>query len=263
MILVNVDEREKYLNRFSACEDACILSAVSGMNGDMYIDNEADPRLFVINVSDYTFIAGDPETESISECLSFVDGLHKEDYNIRCVDKELEAVVESFFKDRISPYSRFATERTFKYMDPEALKANTRKPGPEFSFAFIDRALFEKCKKTEWMHGFVVSYETYEEFEKTGLGVMILKDGEPVSGASSYSSYPGGIEVEIITREDHRKKGLARAAGSALILECMKRGLVASWDAAHEKSLELAKSLGYRFLYEYKIYRILDPWGRG
>ena len=256
MIPVIVDERKKYINRFSDCEDACILSAVSGMNGDMYIDNADEPRIFVINVSDYTFIAGDPETESILKCLEFVDTLHDDDYNIRCVDKSPEGAVESFFKGRVHPYSRFATERTFKYMDPEALKANTEKVGGEFSFALIDRALFEKCKKTEWMHSFVISYDTYEEFEKTGLGVLILKDGEPVSGASSYSSYPGGIEVEIITREDHRKMGLARAAGSALILECMKRGLVASWDAAHEKSLELAKSLGYRFLYEYKIYRI-------
>ena len=38
------------------------------------------------------------------------------------------------------------------------------------------------------------------------LGVVILKDVEPVSGASSYSEYRGGIEIEIDTREDYRRK---------------------------------------------------------
>ena len=48
--------------------------------------------------------------------------------------------------------------------------------------------------------------------------------------ASSYTVYRGGIEIEIDTHPDHRRRGLARACGAALMLECLKRGLY-SWDA--------------------------------
>ena len=44
--------------------------------------------------------------------------------------------------------------------------------------------------------------------------MAVLKDGELVAGASSYSTYDKGIEIEIDTREDHRRKGLAYACGA-------------------------------------------------
>ncbi|MCI8713242.1 MAG: GNAT family N-acetyltransferase [Ruminococcus sp.] len=49
------------------------------------------------------------------------------------------------------------------------------------------------------------------------MGVVMEKDGEIVSGASSYSSYVRGIEIEIDTREDYRRRGLAYIWGRACI----------------------------------------------
>lgn len=83
---------------------------------------------------------------------------------------------------------------------------------------------------------------------------LILKDGVPVSGASSYSTYRSGIEVEIDTREDHRREGLATVCGAKLILECLKRNLYPSWDAHNAWSAALAEKLGYRFSHEYAAY---------
>ena len=65
-----------------------------------------------------------------------------------------------------------------------------------------------------------------------------------------------GIEIEIDTREDHRRKGLAYACGAKLILECLKRGLYPSWDAQNKWSVALAEKLGYHFDHEYTAYEI-------
>ncbi len=94
-------------------------------------------------------------------------------------------------------------------------------------------------------------------FKKYGLGVIIEKDGQPVSGASSYSGYNGGIEIEIDTREDYRRRGLAYICGAKLILECLKRGWYPSWDAHNRGSVALAEKLGYHFDYEYTVYEII------
>ncbi len=51
-----------------------------------------------------------------------------------------------------------------------------------------------------------------------GLGVVIRKDGRLAAGASSYTAYRGGIEIEIDTKKEYRRKGLACACGARLIL---------------------------------------------
>ncbi len=77
-----------------------------------------------------------------------------------------------------------------------------------------------------------------------------------MSGASSYSSYQGGIEIEIDTREDCRRKGLASVCGARLVLECLNRGMYPSWDAQNLWSVGLAEKLGYHFSHEYDAYEI-------
>ena len=69
-----------------------------------------------------------------------------------------------------------------------------------------------------------------------GIGAVICKDDIIVSGASSYSRYKEGIEIEIDTKEEYRRKGLAYICGAKLILECLERNLYPSWDAHNSGS---------------------------
>lgn len=110
--------------------------------------------------------------------------------------------------------------------------------------------------RTEWCKDWVAQYRDYDTYRKYGLGAVILKDGEPVSGASSYSGYIGGIEVEIDTREDHRRRGLTLVCGAKLIVECLERGWYPSWDAQNKWSVSLAEKLGYHFDHEYTAYEV-------
>ena len=100
----------------------------------------------------------------------------------------------------------------------------------------------------------VALYGDYAQYRERGLGAVILKDGEPVSGASSYSGYLGGIEIEIDTRTDYRRRGLAYICGAKLILDCLERGWYPSWDAQNLWSVALAEKLGYHFDHEYVVY---------
>ena len=91
---------------------------------------------------------------------------------------------------------------------------------------------------------------------KLGKGMVILKDGKIVSGASSYSRYLQGIEIEVDTVESERRKHLATAACSALILECLNEGLYPSWDAQNMHSVHMAEKLGYEFDHAYTAYEV-------
>lgn len=123
-----------------------------------------------------------------------------------------------------------------------------------FCLKMVDEEIYNSCLKEAWSRDFVSLYKDYEEYRKMGLGVVAVKDGEIVAGASSYSSYRGGIEIEIDTREDYRRRGLATACGARLILECMARDLYPSWDAQNKWSVSLAEKLGYHFDHAYVAY---------
>ena len=83
-----------------------------------------------------------------------------------------------------------------------------------------------------------------------------MKEGQVVCGATSFSIYDDGIEIEIATHPEHRKKGLATITASALILDCLDRGIYPSWDGANNESVKLAEKLGYVFKESYDTYFI-------
>ena len=122
--------------------------------------------------------------------------------------------------------------------------------------AKINAELYDKCLLRPATVDFVSSFDNKEHFLKMGRGVVILKDGEIVSGASSYSRYNGGIEIEVDTVQPERRKHLALAACSALILNCLEEGLYPSWDAQNMASVRLAEKLGYEFDREYTAYEV-------
>ena len=95
-------------------------------------------------------------------------------------------------------------------------------------------------------HDLCSQFADYADYERRGIGVAALYQGTPVAGASSYTVYRGGIEIEIDTRVDFRRQGLATACGARLILNCLERGLYPSWDAHSRASLSLAEKLGYK-----------------
>ncbi len=56
--------------------------------------------------------------------------------------------------------------------------------------------------KPGWCRDLVSLYESYGQYRQLGIGMVVLKDGEIVSGASSYSRYRSGIEIQVDTREE-------------------------------------------------------------
>ncbi len=61
------------------------------------------------------------------------------------------------------------------------------------------------CQRNGWSGDLVPQYKDDETYKKLGLGVAVLKDGELVAGASSYSTYDKGIEIEIDTKTNITK----------------------------------------------------------
>lgn len=92
------------------------------------------------------------------------------------------------------------------------------------------------------------------DYAAHGLGVLLLEQGRPVAGTSSYTVYPGGIEVQVQTREGCEGRGLATMAAAQLILAAHEKGLRVSWDAANPASARIAEKLGFVSAGAYTVF---------
>ena len=155
-------------------------------------------------------------------------------------------------------FTRYATKKEPGIFNQSKLEQAAASLPESFTLSTIDEKLYKLCKSETWSADLVSQFPTYDMFQKLGIGVVIRKDGLILSGASSYSRYRDDIEIEIDTREEYRRKGLAYICGAKLILECLKRNLYPSWDAHNPASIALAEKLGYHFSHTYEAAMV---WG--
>ena len=163
-------------------------------------------------------------------------------------------VIEAVLGDRAVRGTRYAIRKEPGVFDRARLEAFVSALPAKYRLRQIDEALVPVLLSAGWSRDLCSAFEGPADCCRRGLGFVAMYEGAPVAGAGSYCVYDGGIEIEIDTREDHRRRGLASACGARLILECLDRGLYPSWDAHDLRSVSLAEKLGYHRGEPYTVY---------
>lgn len=254
-MVMELKETKEAAPLFGNWQETLIWSSIQGIMGKIYVDSLEKPASAMAILGDFCFPAGKPEKGFL------LDGLKKGRQEFMIVVPQSQAwgdLIETCLGEKAKPVTRYAIKKEGDIFDRGKLQAIVDTLPEGYRLQMIDEELFLYCGRINWCRDWVRQYENYDLYQKHGLGAVILKDGEPVSGASSYSGYMGGIEIEIVTREDYRRKGLASICGAKLILECLKRGWYPSWDAQNLWSVSLAEKLGYHFDYKYAAYEVVQ-----
>ena len=203
---------------------------------------------------DFAFYAGNPS----EELVKYKPESCKQDFIIMVPQNAGWAeLIEKCYGDKAKKVTRYAIKKEMNIFDVKKLQQAIDSFQSGYVLKKMEETEYNMCKKNTWANDLVSQYKNYKDYKNLGLGIAVLKDGELVAGASSYSRYDKGIEIEIDTQEDHRRKGLAYACGAKLILECLEEGLYPSWDAQNKWSAALAEKLGYHFSHEYVAYEIM------
>lgn len=257
-MIFELRDTQKAAKLFEGWEETLIWSCLQGVMGTVYVDSPEHPASAMALLGDFCFLAGEPDRELVL----WEPGHSGREFLIMVPGNEGWAgLIQECYGQRAKKALRYAIKKEPDVFSRERLEGIADSLPGEYTWKMIDEQLFWRCRDVEWCRDLVSQYSDYEQYQKWGLGVVIEKDGEVVSGASSYSSYMGGIEIEIDTRKDHRRKGLASACGARLILECLKRGWYPSWDAHNRWSVGLAEKLGYHFDCEYEVFEITNDLG--
>ena len=235
---------------FKDWAEGMIWACLQGRMGAVLANDTLSSAAAVLG--DFAFFAGTPDT-ALLDAVSVPLLVPQTDAWADAMASQLGQSAQ--------PITRYATRKDTVF-DRETLRTYAHSLSKSYTIRIINQKLYELCWKNSWSRDLVSQYPTWAAYRDLGLGVAVLRDGALAAGASSYASFDGGMEIEIDTKPEERRRGLARACGAALILECLERGLYPSWDAHDTVSLALAEQLGYRADKPYLTCLRCSPEGR-
>ena len=186
----------------------------------------------------FVYLDGEPEPESMIELAS---GFRNRP--LVCLTKAWKEQVETEYPDAVI-YRRYMMKPSCCFIIPEDMTVPAG-----YLLTGMDETAFEKHP---FSHG--RNYSSWPAFQAEGSGAVAYHDGEIVAAASSFLTLNRELELDVFTKENHRRKNLAAACVAHMLQECMKRGFTVHWDAQNDISRHLAQKFGFEIETEYPVY---------
>lgn len=240
--MINV---QKVAPLFDGWEETLIWSCLQEHMGYAIADNDIKPSAALITVGDFCFLAGVPNQGLASQTTAPIIVPRTEEWG---------KVIEFVWKNQVDKGLRYAIKKEPHVFDINKLTNYANALPDTCVLKLFDERIYENSLQEQWSKDLCSQFTDYSDFSKRGLGVAAIYQGKLVSGASSYTVYNDGIEIEIDTKPEFRQRGFATACGARLILECLKCGLYPSWDAHDLRSVALCEKLGYHMDHPYVVY---------
>lgn len=247
-MLYELEDTSKVKELFASWNETLIFSCLQKIMGKVYVSDTEQPKSAFAFVGCFGFYAGIPDKEIV---MDRPDGF----VIMTPQNNEWAKLIEECY-----PLAKKVTRYAIKkdtIFDRTMLQNEIKKLPAGYELKKIDADIYDRCLENPATEDFVSAFESKEKYLQMGRGMVILKNGIIVAGASSYTRYREGIEIEVDTIEPERRKHLATIACSALILNCLEEGLYPSWDAQNMNSVHLAEKLGYEFDHEYAAYEVV------
>lgn len=248
-MIYELKDTSKVKKIFDGWNETLIYSCVQKVMGKIIVTDIDNPKSAVAFVGCFGFCAGEPEKELVSNKPAGLVILIPQN------DAWAELIEVCFPTSK--RVKRYAIKKNTIFNE-EVLRKNVCLLPEGYELKKIDADVYDKCLDSPVTADFVSAFEGKEQYLSIGRGMVITKDGSIVAGASSYTRYLEGIEIEVDTIPDERRKHFATIVCSALILNCLEEGLYPSWDAQNMNSVRLAEKLGYEFDHEYIAYEIAN-----
>lgn len=225
-----------------------LFSILEGRNpGEILVDNPEQPSQCIVRSGiTMTFVSRDVSQSFLDEAIARlrttggVALVGKRDGKCAWNAPEPDLVVERL------EFTGFRAESA-------GFRANLERTMPGVKIREITDDRFESCLTKDMILSFCGSREN---FFAHGFGLSLCLGDEIL--AEGYAPVLGdnGMEIGVVTAEEHRGKGYASAISAHMIKRCLERGWSVSWSCETDNpaSAAIARKLGFEREQTYPVY---------
>jgi len=244
MIAIDKDDTRKLCKLFQAYKWNYLPDAIlEGTMGRAIADDADDPQVAVLEAPNLqlSLVGGDAGHPSARE---YIEQLPKHTA-LFFGSEGWEELVQNIHGGKVIARPRYAF--TGEELDIEQIRTLGSQIPEGYRPVQMDLALAQRLggEEGEFAEAHMVNFDSPEDFIARGFGFCLLHGDQIASVATTFAICHKGIEIQINTREEHQRKGLATAVAAHLIVHSLEKGLDPNWDAANESSVGLATKLGY------------------
>ncbi|WDH95466.1 GNAT family N-acetyltransferase [Paenibacillus urinalis] len=144
---------------------------------------------------------------------------------------------------------------SFKFNEKNFMKLSKTKLPDKFLLNKINEEALHENRR--FNIPYIIKYwGTVENFTEKGFGFSVTQNNVNAGECVSIFSSLEFAEIDIITNEHFRGKGVAQCTSEAFILECLNRTLTPRWDCDiyNHASINLAKKLSFGNPERYSVF---------
>ena len=244
MIEIEKPDRKRLAGLFRGYTWNHLADAIlEGAMGQAIADDAEDPRVAVLQAPNLqlNIVGGDAGHPAARE---YLEQLPKHSALFFGAEG-WEELVQSIHGSKMIEMPRYAF--ISEALDLEQLRGLASRVPDGYRAVQMDLDLAQRlgAEKSRFAEDHMVNFDSPEDFVARGFGFCLLHGDQIASVATTFAICSKGIEIQINTREEHQRKGLATAVAAQLIMHSLEQGLDPNWDAANESSVGLATKLGY------------------
>ena len=188
-MLYELEDTSKVKELFVGWNETLIFSCLQKIMGKIYVSDPEHPKSAFAFVGCFGFYAGIPDKEMV---MDKPDGF----VIMTPQNNEWVKLIEECY-----PLAKKVTRYAIKkdtIFDQTMLQNEIKKLPAGYELKKIDADIYDQCLGNPATEDFVSAFESKEKYLQMGRGMVILKNGIIVAGASSYTRYREGIEIEVV-----------------------------------------------------------------
>lgn len=244
MIPIGKGRREALYKLFEAYQWNYLAEAIlEGTTGRVVADNAEDPHAAVLEAPNLQLgiVGGNAAHPSARR---YLEQLPKQTALFFAAEG-WEELVQSIHGGKLITLPRYAF--TSEALDIEHLRKLSSQVPDGYRLEQMDLSLAQRLgeEKSGFAEDHMRLFDSPEDFIERGFGFCLLHGDQMASVATTFAICSKGIEIQINTRDEHRRRGLATVVATQLIVHSLENRQDPNWDAANESSVGLATKLGY------------------
>lgn len=262
MFELQSNELSKVLPMFTAIQNKAVFAysvIKQNQRGRVFVNSRVDPTAtFLTSSGGFYCVAGNASDQKFNDAVaSFLNNPdnHIGFYALAIFTDDWESALQNYQ----FVHANKITRSYFRFNEQKFIEKNKDVPiilDEGLNYEVLNEDISNRYRENFYTY-YKLVWDSDQHFNEQGVGHFIIKEDHIISVCSSPYVGNGFAEIDIITVEEYKQKGLATIVGIGFINDCLSsKKLIPNWccHSDNHVSVYVANKLGFEQIAEHPMY---------